>query len=246
MKILRKLLVKLLGLKGYLKLVSKVYILLTNRGVFKKKYPELFYLDQLIQPDWICIDIGANLGYYSNRILRKIETGFLHAVEPIPLFAEIWKSNIRQSKHVQLHQLALGDIDQQVKMSIPIENGLVRHGLTKVDDGKNVETAALSFDVHMKRGDEVFAQLSKVDFIKIDVEGYEQYVLKSIEGLIERTKPLIQIELNGDENRLNSFTFLEKKGYHAFCLKNGERVSFSKKSLPSLAQDLYFVHESNQ
>jgi hypothetical protein len=30
--------------------------------MMKKKYPELFYLNQLIQPGFVCIDIGANVG----------------------------------------------------------------------------------------------------------------------------------------------------------------------------------------
>jgi len=245
MKLIRRLLVKLIGIKAYLKLVSKTYLKLTNLGFFKSKYPELFFLDQLIQPDWVCIDIGANLGYYSNRILRNIKTGKLIAVEPIPLFAEIWKSNISSLKSdKELLNIALGDETQMVKMSIPIQDGVVRHGLTKVDDGSNVENAALSFDVSMKRGDDVFNNLDRVDFIKIDVEGYEQFVLKSIEKLISKTTPIIQIELGGEENRNNSFDFLTSNSYSPFKLVGEKLTSFDKKELPSLIQDLYFVHDS--
>ncbi len=246
MKLIRRLLVKFIGIKFYLKLVSKTYLKLTNLGFFKSKYPELFFLDKLIQPDWVSIDIGANLGYYSNRILRNTASGKLMAVEPIPLFADIWKSNINALKgDKELLNIALGEENQTVKMSIPIQDGVVRHGLTKVDDGSNVENAALSFDVSMKRGDEVFGELDRVDFIKIDVEGYEQFVLKSIEKLLAKTKPIIQIELGGEENRRNSYNFLTSNLYSPFKLLNGKLVSFDQKELTSLAQDLYFVHESN-
>ena len=247
MKLVRRLLVKLIGIKAYLKIVSKTYLKLTNIGFFKSSYPELFFLDKFIQPDWVCIDIGANLGYYSNRILRNIKTGKLIAVEPIPLFAEIWQSNISTLKSDKtLFNVALGDQTQMVKMSIPIQDGVVRHGLTKVDDGSNVENAALSFDVSMKRGDDIFGSLERLDFIKIDVEGYEQFVLKSIEQTIFKHLPFIQIELGGEENKMNSYSFLSACGYAAFKLSQGKLYSFPKNELSSLHQDLYFVHESRQ
>lgn len=246
MKTIRRMLVSLIGIKGYLKLISKIYMSLTNWGFLKSSYPELFFLDKLIKPNWVCIDIGANLGYYSNRILRNLKSGQLHAVEPIPLFAQIWQSNIHINERVFLHNCALGDIDQQVKMSIPIENGVVRHGLTKVDDGSNVELAALSYTVDMKRGDDLFTSIPKVDYIKIDVEGYEQFVLQSIKQTITSSYPFIQIELGGDENRRNSYTFLTELGYSAYKLHQQNLHSFPNNELSSLQQDLYFVHKSRK
>jgi len=246
MKQIRKLLVLLFGLKFYLKLVSKTYILLTNMGFMRKKYPELFYLDTLIQPDWICIDIGANLGYYSNRIGRKLTTGKLYAVEPIPLFAEVWKSNLANSKCTkELLNIALGDENKAVTMSIPIRNGVVRHGLTKIDDEKsNSDKKAMSFEVSMKKSGEVFHDLDKIDFIKIDVEGYEQYVLKSLISCLEKNHPIIQAELSGEENKNNSYQLLTSIGYQAFRLINNKLTPFSEKELSSLAQDVYFIHSS--
>jgi FkbM family methyltransferase len=246
MKTIRRMLVSLIGIKSYLKLISKIYMFLTNWGFLKSSYPELFFLDKLIKPNWVCIDIGANLGYYSNRILKNLKSGHVHAVEPIPLFAEIWQSNIGINDRVSLHRCALGDIDQQVKMSIPIENGVVRHGLTKVDDGSNVAQAALSFNVDMKRGDALFGDIQKVDFIKIDVEGYEQFVLQSIKQTITSSYPFIQIELGGDENRRNSYTFLTELGYSAYKLHQQNLHSFPNNELSSLQQDLYFVHKSRK
>ncbi|MDD4149846.1 MAG: hypothetical protein PHE33_07440, partial [Bacteroidales bacterium] len=62
MKIFRVILYKIFGLKVYLKIVSKLYIKYISCGFGKDKYPELHYLNSIIKPGFVCIDIGANLG----------------------------------------------------------------------------------------------------------------------------------------------------------------------------------------
>ncbi|MCK9561822.1 MAG: hypothetical protein M0R02_03785, partial [Bacteroidales bacterium] len=64
MKHIRAFLLSILGLRRYLELISAVYIHFVTKGFWKKKYPELFYLDSIITEGNVCIDIGANLGYY--------------------------------------------------------------------------------------------------------------------------------------------------------------------------------------
>ena len=54
---------KLVGLKAYYIIISRIYTSLTANGFLKKKYPELFYLEKIIKPGFVCIDIGANMGY---------------------------------------------------------------------------------------------------------------------------------------------------------------------------------------
>ena len=159
MKAIRKLLVKLLGIKGYLKLISSIYLKMIVLGFFKKKYAELHFIQKIIQPHDVVIDIGANLGYYSFFMAKSIhKNGALFAIEPIPLFADVWKKNMRKyqaNKNIKLFNVALGDeAKAAVKMSIPIVHGIVRHGLTKIDN-HNVDQAALSFEVPMYIGEQL-------------------------------------------------------------------------------------------
>jgi FkbM family methyltransferase len=247
MKALRRLFASVFGLRGYLQMVSRTYIFLTNCGFLRKQYPELYFIDKLVQPTWTCIDIGANLGYYSNRIGRNLKGGRLLAVEPVPLFAQIWANNTKGLRcRMELLQMALGDENKQVTMSIPVRDGVVRHGLTKIDDDSSAqERKALTFTVELRKSEEAFGDLENVHFIKIDVEGYEQHILSSMQALLARNRPVLQVELTGQENRARSLALLHQLGYGTYKLAQGRLVASAEGEWPLLAQDFYFIHPAN-
>ena len=247
---LRKVLVKIIGFKNYLRLISSVYLRLMQLGLFKQKYAELHFIKTILKPGNTAIDIGANLGYYSFFMSRTIgSSGQLIAIEPIPLFAEIWKKNVRGVKGqlANLHNCALGMQKQDsVTMSIPIVNGVIRHGLTNIN--ANVGETALSFDVPMENGDDLVLkqQPNQIDFIKCDVEGYEQFVIPSLNATIDQFKPVIQIELNGESNRENVMNFLVKKGYDIYILDFNKLKHISKEEIHTFNQDFYFIHPEHK
>ena len=249
MKTIRKILVKILGLKMYLSLVSKTYIRMVSMGMMKGKYPELFFIKKAVNKGDVVIDIGANLAYYSTMMAKTAGTeGQVYGVEPIPIFADIWKKNMRSLTNYEaiLFNCALGsEAQESVKMSIPIKDGVVRHGLTKVvEEGDNNESI-MSFDVPMKVGDSLFDEkpLTRLDYIKCDVEGYEQYVIPSLEKSIKKFKPMFQIELGGDENRKNVHDYLVNLGYQTFILKDEFLHPIQKSDIFSINQDFYFIHK---
>lgn len=245
MKLIRKILVKILGVKGYLRLISRIYIGMIRRGMLKDKYPEIHHLSELLKPGMTVVDIGANLGYYSSKMADEVGVGGkVIAIEPIPLFAEIFSKNCKRYKQIHLHNVALGTEQKKVKMAIPVVNGLVRHGLTQVVDEKHdtKNKTELSFDVEMINGDELMQslQLEKIDYIKCDVEGYEQFVIPAMEATIDQYRPFLQIELGGKENRKNVVTFLKNKGYDVFILENQKLQPIEESKLFSYTQDFYF------
>ncbi|HBX50743.1 MAG: hypothetical protein A2236_04755 [Bacteroidetes bacterium RIFOXYA2_FULL_33_7] len=243
MNTIRILLYKILGLKTYLKLVSLTFIKLVKAGFLKKQYPELFHLHKIIKPGFTCIDIGANLGYYSVKLSEIVgENGKVYAVEPIPMFNEIWKSNVKFSKNKNLELLpyALGENEQIVQMGIPIRAGVLHHGMTKiVDTGK--ENYIKYFDVEMKNPDKLFFDLPRLDFIKCDIEGYEHVVFSNITKTLTKFKPIIQSELGGQENRQKVINTLKNIGYVPKLLAKGELVDVSANDILTKDQDFYFL-----
>lgn len=243
MKFIRKILLKILGLKCFLKLISSIYITLVNKGFLKKKYPELFYLKEIVKPNDVCIDIGANVGYYSIFLSKIVgRSGKVYAIEPIPLFAEIWKKNVKRSKinNLELYNYALGGTEENVKMGIPEVNGVLHHGMTKIVSTRE-EKYIKYFEVEMKVPDNLFSNLPKLDFIKCDVEGYESEVFSNMVNTIRKFKPVIQSELSGNENRLKVISILKNIGYNTFILKNNKLEAIEEENWLKVNQDFYFV-----
>lgn len=243
MKHIRNFLYRILGLQLYLRLISKIYISCVSLGMWKKKYPELFYLDTIIKPGFTCIDIGANLGYYSSRMAKLTgNNGKVYAIEPIPLFGEIWKKNVcpKLNTHVQLLPFALGKDSGIVQMGIPEKNGRVHHGMTKIASSAQ-ETYVKYFDVEMRNPDELFAHLNRLDFIKCDVEGYESVVFSNFIQTLKKFKPIVQSELGGDENRKTVIELFNSLGYSCNILRNGLLQKISLTEAINVSQDFYFV-----
>jgi FkbM family methyltransferase len=247
LKLLRKTLIRLLGFENYLRLVSRAYLGLVQAGLLKEQYPELFFLRQLIRPGAYCLDIGANLGYYSTFLSQLAgPKGKVFAVEPIPLFQDIWRQNVKRSgvDNLVLYPYALGAENTTIQMGTPERDGLLRHGMTKVVSSAE-ERYGRTYDVQMRMPDELFADLEKLDFIKCDVEGFEHEVFASLQGTIRRFKPLIQTELNGAENRLRVTRLLASLGYGIYTLSAGNTLTKCKEDqLPAVGKaDFYFKME---
>jgi FkbM family methyltransferase len=222
MTAVKKILYKILGLKSYLKLISKTYICGINAGLWKNSYPELHHLKNIIRKGDICIDIGANMGYYSYFLSKYSgKTGKVYAVEPIKLFGEILKKNVNHKKkdNFIIYPYALGEKEQIVQMGVPVIDGVLHHGMTKVISEKNKDFEKV-FDVEMRVPDDLFSGIEKIDFIKVDIEGYEHLVFSNMTNTIKRCSPIIQSELSGTENRKSVINLLTSIGYKTYVLDN--------------------------
>ena len=220
LKAIRKFLVTTLGFNRYIRLVSRVYLLLVGAGFMQKKYPELFFLKKIIRPGFTCLDIGANLGYYSTFLSRLAgPEGKVLAVEPVPAFQEIWRENVKISgvANLSMWPYALGGENTRIRMGTPERDGLLHHGMTKIVTSAP-DNYAVTYEVEMKIPDELFINLNRLDFIKCDVEGYEFEVFRHMQQTLRKFQPMIQTELNGAENRRQVKALLAAIGYQAYIL----------------------------
>jgi FkbM family methyltransferase len=241
MKLFRKLLLKLVGLKAYYIIISRVYTSLTANGFLKKKYPELFYLKRLVKPGFVCIDIGANMGYYSTFLSRLAGSeGKVYSIEPVPMFVDILRLNLRATgvRNIEVMPYALGERNTTVKMGTPVVDGLIHHGMTKVASLSG-EVYAQEYAVEMKVPDELFDNLSRLDFIKCDIEGYEYHVFSNMTKTINKFKPVIQTELNDAEGRKNVVALLTQSGYGAYALNEDKLLPLS--NIDQHNSDFYFL-----
>ena len=226
-KLLHRLLYRVLPLKWYLRVVSRMLFIYRALGLGKhsRAMEYNYHLPQLVGQGATAIDIGANLGYYtcplSDIVGRK---GRVYAVEPVPVIFDVLTHNVGSRKNVTLLNYALGEEETTIEMANDsvAAGGYFGTGRNFVSDG-DLSAEAIRFTAQMRRGSELFANIGKIDFIKCDIEGYERVVMPELRPLLERDHPTVLIETDGD-TRLRMVEMFAEMGYRATMLEGGVEV----------------------
>jgi FkbM family methyltransferase len=156
----------------------------------KDKYQYDFVKNQL-KPDMVCLDIGANIGLFTTLMADKCKE--VYAFEPDKDNFKVLKDNLKdydRMKHA-LWNVAVTNYTGKIKLfQCETSNGMHRVYPSKwcVSDGKKVD--CISID------DVLLPFFSRVDFVKIDVEGSEWGALQGMEKTIEKFKPKMVIEFH--------------------------------------------------
>ncbi len=209
--------------KGYItKLLYKQQLLVRFRKSFE--YSTLTWIRSQLKPDSIVLDIGANIGLHSLIMAERLSTtGKVYAFEPIRNTYEILCNNIKinglEDKIIP-ENIGFSDKNETLYFAIP--------ATTTVKE--NEMDAFYAIDKQQKKGhisaqvvtlDSWFVEqnISKVDFIKIDVEGAELLCFQGAHQFFMTQKPIIIMECQ--ESHLQKFEhsifktleFLAQYGY---------------------------------
>jgi len=220
---IKQILYKVLGVRNYLIVVSRMFFISYSMGLLKrnKTFDCHHFISKLIHKGDHVIDIGANLGYYSRLFAKLVgPKGKVFSVEPVTLFRNILNINISGFRNTTVIPYALGtEDDKQITMGIPKSNKYLRHGLTRILNTDENEPFEFTFEEKMFTPATIFENLTRCDYIKCDVEGYEIYIIPQLEFLLKPFQPIIQIEIE-PVNRKRIGEFLSSFSYSAFYLKN--------------------------
>lgn len=147
------------------------------------------------------IDIGSNNACNAIHYAKRFDV--VECFEPTPLAIELWKNTVRDNRvtNVNLYETALGESATKTKIICHEKNGGHNH-VSHYDknpraDIKNLQRATV--DITVKTLDSY--NFADVDFIKIDVEGYEWFVLQGAEQTLARERPVLQLEIVANQCR---------------------------------------------
>lgn len=194
---------------------------------------ETFELDifmQLLKPGVTLLDIGANMGIYSLLAADKAKRIF--AFEPVPENLSLLRKSVKanSASSVKVIPAAVGEKDGSVEMHI-IPNSLGTHGIY-ADSESTLTVQIVSIDNFIKEH-----SVGKVDLMKIDVEGYEPYVVKGAIKTLKKYKPIILMELDSSlikASQADPKTFVKELfSIYKYCYLIDER----KKELTPLSVD---------
>lgn len=230
--LLHKLLYRTLPLESYLSVVSRIFFLYRRLGLgrYAPATEYVYHLPQLVRPGDVCIDIGANLGYYARPLSRLTgPAGRVYAVEPVEPVLRVLRRNLSRCRNVEILPYALGTDDRPIVMANDSarRTGYFGTGQNFVNDAGT--EACAEFRAEMRRGSALFAGLARLDFVKCDIEGYEVIVMDELHPLLERFRPTVLIETGGD-NRPKIAALFAELGYRGFTLDRGREVPLDGRS----------------
>ncbi len=165
----------------------------------------LAYVKQhYLQPSMVYLDCGANIGNHTIYFSMIAKAKKIYAFEGLEDTYRILKKNIELNhlEQVEAYNYVLGAHEGYAEVS-------------SYQDDNTVETSFCETTEHkikMVKIDDLRID-EKVDFIKMDVEGFEKNVLIGMEQLLKRDHPILMIEIF-NENYNEVSKLLNSYGYY--------------------------------
>jgi FkbM family methyltransferase len=149
----------------------------------------------------IVVDLGANIGYFTLLAAKLVgKEGKVYAFEPEPRNYQYLTRNIQLNRYdnVVASQKAVADKPGTVKLFIcPYDTGhhtIQKYGGIQAYRPDFVDEKKEFVDVEQVRLDDFFkGKATKIDLIKMDVEGAEMLALAGMEQVIRQNKSLIML-----------------------------------------------------
>ena len=206
--------------------------------VFKRKQDaeEISFLKENIKKGDIILDIGANIGFYS-KILAELtgEKGKVYCFEPDEINYNYFLQNTKGIKNISVHKKAVADQTKTIKLyTSKLLN--VDHRTYKVDDyEKEISIDAVSID-------DFVAGAFKVDFIKMDIQGFELSALKGMTATLAanpNVKILTELWPYGlraaGVSCMELIDFIEKQGFKVYELVGKKMEVLPKEKINRVA-----------
>jgi FkbM family methyltransferase len=151
------------------------------------------------------IDAGGFVGDHTIAYAKQVgKEGNVFAFEPNPEAFKCLDYNLSKFQNTKCFNAGLSETISNVSLEVVPDNV----GMTYMKEGGEMQTLTIDS-----------IQFERLDFIKIDVEGYELGVLKGGEKAIRKFRPKMLIEINdytlerAGITRVHIYSYLDSIGY---------------------------------
>jgi len=184
----------------------------------------------------VSVDVGANIGFWTIAIAQHIKKmggiGKVFAFEAHPKNYERLIENIYLnglSDYISAHNIALSDNNGTLQLVLreDFENGATT-GNASISVGNEFDKSFSTISVEAKTADDLFSLLNikRVGFVKIDIEGHEDFFFRGAEKTLRDSRPTVLMEVNiafykarGVDNILDVFNSI----FQGYLFYNGNK-----------------------
>jgi FkbM family methyltransferase len=258
------------GLKYFLKAANSLGI--ANR-TYKKRLPENFFmllnptehiqqqlfwygyyekevgalLKEIVRPDDVFLDLGANIGYFSLLIASNSSSVRIISFEPVKDLFQDMNDNISLNniRNISTINATVGEmnVEKELFVSASDNSGMSSFHQPENYSGKKERVKVVAIDDWFKT-----SGLSKIDIIKLDIEGSELAALKGMKEVLQKQRPVLIVEVNPETLSMfnlktsDIYDYLKQLNFKGFLiLKNGLLEHLSQPDITETANVL-FIH----
>lgn len=199
-------------------------------GEYEK--PEIDFLYEFLNEGDVFIDIGGNIGLFSLNASKIVKSsGKVYAFEAfLPNFNQFKHHiQINRSENIQLENLAISNASGILEIFYDDKQnnfGMASSYLKDFTAKESVESIALNDYVKANN-------ISKIDLIKIDIEGGEYNALQGMTEVLNKMKPIILLEIsdfalqNADHSEAQILALLNENGYEKTKVLSKNQSSYN-------------------
>jgi FkbM family methyltransferase len=235
------------GVKFYVDILDKriTPVDTFNFDQYELEDSEMLY--KLVSEKDTIFDIGANIGWYSNHLSKKLPGATIYSFEPIPeTFAQLTKNTeLNKSANIKLNNFAFSDAIQTLTFyySPTITGASSSQNITENDGMVKLECKANTIDNFIKENN-----IAQLNFIKCDVEGAEFMVYKGGAATIAAHKPVVFTEMlrkwaaKFGYHPNDIIAFYKNFGYNCYTAHNGKLQPFDTVTESTTETNFFFLH----
>jgi FkbM family methyltransferase len=148
-------------------------------------------IERILRRGMTVVDVGANHGMFSLEAAHLVgREGVVHAFEPAPATLAVLRRNLAANGLARVHVFpcGLGAAEETARLRVHREySGLNTLAARDVTWNRRTLRADAVIDVPLTTLDHHAARerLGRIDFLKIDVEGFELGVIRGARGLLQ-------------------------------------------------------------
>jgi FkbM family methyltransferase len=208
-------------------------------SAFKKRQDafEIELLKKYIKPGDTILDIGANIGFYA-KILSELTgpTGKVYCFEPDKTNFRHLQKNVSGQTNIILNNKAVGPKNELLKIYTSKDLNVDHRTYKPEEFDEEIEIPSVSIDSYL-------VNEKTIDFIKMDIQGFELEALKGMIKTLEQNKSVRLISefwpyglKRAGSSETELYEFLRNMGFNCFLLERNVLSPLTREKVIDLSK----------